>query len=71
MMLPMVPRASSSPTVRPLSSRLSVAYFISEGVTVPSSMSGTTKRAKQLPSEAQTRKLLFTKRRQQPRRRPR
>ena len=60
MMLPMVPRASSSPTVRPLSSRLSVAYFISEGVTVPSSMSGTTKRAKQLPSEAQTRKLLFT-----------
>ena len=61
MMLPMVPRASSSPTVRPLSSRLSVAYFISEGVTVPSSMSGTTKRAKQLPSEAQTRKLLFTK----------
>ena len=59
--LPMVPSASSSPTVRPLSSRLSVAYFMSEGVTVPSSMSGNTKSAKQLASEAQTRKLCFTK----------
>ena len=57
MMLPMVFSASSSPSVLPLSSRLSVVYFISEGVTVPSSISGNTKSARQEQSEAQTRKL--------------
>ena len=61
MMLPIVLSASSSPRVLPLSSRLSVVYFMSEGVTVPSSMSGKTKSTRQEPIEAQTRKLDFTK----------
>ena len=61
MMLPMVLRASSSPRVLPLSSRLSVVYFISEGVTVPSSISGNTNSTRQEPIEAQTRKLEFKK----------
>ena len=60
MMLPIVLSASSSPSVLPLSSRLSVVYFISEGVTVPSSISGNTKSARQLASEAQMRKLVLT-----------
>ena len=61
MMLPMVFSASSSPRVLPLSSRLSVVYFISEGETVPSSISGKTNSTRQEHREAQTRKLEWTK----------
>ena len=59
-MLPMVLKAPSVPTVLPLSSRLSTEYFASDGVTVPSRNNGNTKIIIQAAKAAQIRKLLFT-----------
>ncbi len=60
MMLPMVLNAPSRPTVLPLSSRLSIVYLASDGVTVPSRNSGNTKTAMHETNAAQIRKLLLT-----------
>ena len=56
MMLPIVLNAPSVPTVFPLSSRLSVDYFASDGVTVPSKKSGKTKITIQAAKAAMIRK---------------
>ena len=60
MMLPIVLKAPSVPTVRPLSSRSSTVYLASEGVTVPKRKSGKTKTTMQAANAAIVRKLLFT-----------
>ena len=59
-MLPMVLKAFSVPTILPLSSRLSTVYFASDGVTVPSRNSGKTKITIQAAKAAQIRKFVFT-----------
>ena len=59
--LPMVFKAPSSPTVFPLSSRLLTENFTRDGVTVPSRTQGNAKIARQVKSAAQTRKLDFIK----------
>ena len=60
MILPMVLKAPSVPTVFPLSSRLSTVYFTSDGVTVPSKNRGNTKITIQAQNAAIIKKLLFT-----------
>ena len=55
----MVLQALSMPTVRPLSSRLPMVYFTSEGVTVPSRKSGNTKMIMQETKAAMIRKLVL------------
>ena len=52
---PMVLSAMKVPTVRPLSFRLSTAYLVSDGVTVPSSTSGKAKSTRQVRNDAQAR----------------
>ena len=60
MMLPMVFRAFSLPTVLPVSSRLSTVNLVSDGVTVPSSTQGKAKITRHAASAAQTRKFFVT-----------
>ena len=60
MMLPIVLKAPSVPTMLPLSSRLSTEYFAREGVTVPSRKRGKTKITMQAAKAAQIRKFVFT-----------
>ena len=55
MMLPMVFAAPSVPTIRALSSRFSMVYLASDGVTVPSRKSGKTKITMQAAKAAQIR----------------
>ena len=62
MMLPMVCSASSSPTIRPLFSRLRTAYLISDGVIIPRMRHGPTNRRRQEASDAQIRKFDLIKR---------
>ena len=59
-MLPMVLKAPRVPTVLPLSSKLSVVYFTSEGVTVPSRNNGYTKIIIQARNAAHIRKFVLT-----------
>ena len=58
-MLPTVLQAPRRPTVRPPSSRLSVAAFTSEGVTVPSRNSGKTNSSMQETKAATERKFVL------------
>ena len=60
MILPIVLNAPSVPTVLPLSSRLSTAYFTSDGVTVPSKKRGNTKMTIHAANAAMIKKLLLT-----------
>ena len=57
MMEPMVFEALSFPTVRPLSSRLSMVYLTRDGVTVPRRNKGNTKITMQVMKAAITRRL--------------
>ena len=59
-MLPIVLKAPSVPTVFPLSSRLSTEYLARDGVTVPSKKSGNTNITIHAAKAAIIRKLLFT-----------
>ena len=58
MILPIVLKAFKFPTTRPLCSRLSVAYFTSDGVTVPSKNSGATKIAMHERNAAQIKRFV-------------
>ncbi len=58
--LPIVLKALSVPTVFPLSSRLSTVYFTSDGVTVPSKNNGNTNTTMQVIKAAHIRKLVST-----------
>ena len=60
MILPTVLNAPSVPTVLPLSSRLSVVYFTSDGVTVPSRNSGKTNITIHARKAAHIKKLVLT-----------
>lgn len=60
MMLPMVLKAPSVPTMLPLSERLCTVYFAKEGVTVPNRKSGNTKITMQAANAAQIKKLVLT-----------
>ena len=62
MIEPIVLRAFSSPTVRPLSSRLLTAYFTSAGETLPRSIRGKTNSRRQERRDAQMRKFCPTRR---------
>ena len=58
--LPMVLKAPSVPTVLPLSARLSTEYLAKEGVTVPRRNNGNTKITIHAANAAQIRKFVLT-----------